>query len=256
MRGDDGKRKRPRLEKKGASRRKSRVTIVPRAARSLPARPRVWDPRRASSALAFARIPRAVWRSLTLVMSRVSRARRARAAFNTREIAPGRGPPVGRASRDGARSHARAGSGVRRRARARARARVCDARESTHLGTQVARFGEPRLFQAVAAVRGVESGPACAAQLRELGVAPMQTSTALVARPLRGLLPHDVRRGHGVVLAHRDRSRRRHAARIRDPHGTARRETARDDRGFSLFSERSVGQMSSTCVSDMIIHVV
>ena len=30
----------------------------------------------------------------------------------------------------------------------------------------------------------------------------------------------------------------------RDP----RRETARDDRGFSLFSERSVGQMSSTCV--------
>lgn len=220
MRGDDGKRKRPRLEKKGASRRKSRVTVVPRAARSLPARPRVWDPRRASSALAFARIPRAVWRSLTLVMSRVSRARRARAAFNTREIAPGRGPPVGRASRDGARSHARAGSGVRRRARARTRARVCDARENTHLGTQVARFGEPRLLQAVAAVRGVESGPACAAQLRELGVAPMQTSTALVARPLRGLLPHDVRRGHDVVLAHRDRSRRRHAARIRDPHGT------------------------------------
>ena len=254
MRGDDGKRKRPRLEKKGASRRKSRVTVVPRAARSLPARPRVWDPRRASSALAFARIPRAVWRSLTLVMSRVSRARRARAAFNTREVASGRGPPVGRASRDGARSHARAGSGVRRRARARAR--VCDARENTHLGTQVARFGEPRLLQAVAAVRGVESGPACAAQLRELGVAPRQTSTALVARPLRGLLPHDVRRGHDVVLAHRDRSRRRHAARIRDPHGTARRETARDDRGFSLFSERSVGQMSSTCVSDMIIHVV
>lgn len=42
------------------------------------------------AALAFARIPRAVWRSLTLVMSRVSRARRARAAFNTRQIASGR----------------------------------------------------------------------------------------------------------------------------------------------------------------------
>ena len=37
--------------------------------------------------LAFARIPRAVWRSPTRVWRRASRARRARAAFNTREIA-------------------------------------------------------------------------------------------------------------------------------------------------------------------------
>ena len=94
----------------------------------------------------------------------------ARERRSTREKSP-RGLWTARpAPRGGTRSRACAGSGARGRARARARAR--DARRNAYLGTQMARVGEPRLLQAVAAVRGVKSGPACPAKLRERGVAP------------------------------------------------------------------------------------
>ena len=86
----------------------------------------------------------------------------------------------------------------------------------------MARVGEPRLLQAVTAVHGVKSGPARAAKLRERGVAPTQTSPALVARPRRGLFPHDVRRRRRDVLAYRDRGRCRHAARLTRDVGTRR----------------------------------
>lgn len=157
----------------------------------------------------------------------------ARGGFHTREIASW--PLTARpAPRGGARSRACTGSGARGRARARAR----DSRKNAYLGTQVARVGEPRLLQAVTAVHGVKSGPARAAKLRERGVAPTQTSPALVARPRRGLFPHDVRRRRRDVLAYRDRGRCRHAARLTRDVGTRRLWAS----GVALYGYRRRGE--------------
>ena len=88
---------------------------------------------------------------------------------------------------------------------------------ATHLGTQMPHVRVPRLFQPIPTVRSVEARAACAAQLCERGVAPGQATSALVTRPLRRILAHDVVGVARHVLAHRGRGFGRHRRSISSP---------------------------------------
>ena len=76
-----------------------------------------------------------------------------------------------------------------------------------HLRTLVKFFVVPRGREAPAAVRHVEACPAGAALLGEVGISSRERAPALVARPPRGFLSHQVWTRHGGQWVAREGSR-------------------------------------------------